>query len=69
MTVHSNDGISWLTKLERLGEKSAGDKQMMFNNLGHLLNINMLKEQFRRLDRNKAVGIDGVTKASYEEKP
>lgn len=67
MTVLSNDGQSWLTKLERLGEKSACDKQLVFNNLGHLLNVDMLKEQFHRLDRNKAVGIDGVTKAAYEE--
>ncbi|MER2475073.1 hypothetical protein ABR965_22680 [Photorhabdus laumondii] len=43
MTVHSNDGLSWLTKLERIGEKSAGNKQRVFNNLGHLLNSDMLK--------------------------
>ncbi|UYM15119.1 group II intron reverse transcriptase/maturase [Endozoicomonas euniceicola] len=68
MTVLSNDGQSWLTKLERIGEKSAYDRQMVFNNLGHLLNVNMLKGQFFRLDGNKAVGIDRVTKAAYGEK-
>lgn len=67
MTVLSNDGISWLTKLERIGEKSAGNQQQVFNNLGHLLNSGMLKGQFRRLDGNKAVGIDRVTKAAYGE--
>ncbi|MEW9891300.1 MAG: group II intron reverse transcriptase/maturase [Candidatus Symbiodolus clandestinus] len=67
MTVLSNDGISWLTKLERIGEKSACNKQQVFNNLGHLLNSNMLKGQFQRLDGNKAVGIDRVTKAAYGE--
>jgi len=65
MTVHSNDGFSWLTKLERLGEKSAKCKQLVFNNLGHLLDGTMLKGQFQRLDGSKAVGIDGVTKAAY----
>ncbi|MCC8367501.1 hypothetical protein J8V57_14685 [Xenorhabdus sp. PB61.4] len=45
MTVHSNDGISWLTKLEHIGEKSAGNKQQAFNSLGHLLNCDMLKGQ------------------------
>ena len=65
MTVHSIDGQSWLTKLERIGEKSACDKQTVFNNLGHLLNADMLKGQFQRLDGKKAVGIDGVTKATY----
>lgn len=68
MTVLSNDGISWLTKLERIGEKSAGNQQQVFNNLGHLLNSGMLKGQFQRLDGNKAVGIDRVTKAAYGEK-
>ncbi len=67
MTVHSDDGLSWLTKLERIGEKSAGNKQRVFNNLGHLLNSDMLKGQFLRLDGNKAVGIDRMTKAAYGE--
>jgi RNA-directed DNA polymerase len=64
MTVLSNDGISWLTKLERIGEKSACNKQQVFNNLGTLLNSNM-KGQFQRLDGTKAVGIDRVTKVAY----
>ncbi len=67
MTVLSNDGISWLTKLERIGEKSACNKQQLFNNLGHLLSSDMLKGQFQRLDGSKAVGIDCVTKAAYGE--
>ncbi|USE37175.1 reverse transcriptase domain-containing protein [Endozoicomonas sp. SCSIO W0465] len=65
MTVLSNDGQSWLTKLERIGEKSAYDRQMVFNNLGHLLNVDMLKEQFHWLNGNKAVGIDRETKETY----
>ncbi len=67
MTVHSKDGPSWLTKLERIGEKSASNKQQVFNNLGHLLNSDMLKGQFLRLDGSKAVGIDRMTKAAYGE--
>ncbi|MDE9475428.1 group II intron reverse transcriptase/maturase [Xenorhabdus bovienii] len=67
MTVHSNDGLSWLTKLERIGKKSAGNKQQVFNNLGHLLNVDMLKGQFLRLDGSKAVGIDRMTKTAYGE--
>ncbi len=47
MTVHSNDGVSWLTKLERIGKKSANDKQQVFNNLGHLLNSDMLIPELR----------------------
>ena len=65
MTVHSKDRISWLTKLERIGELSAQDRQLVFNNIGHLINVDMLKEQYWLLDGNKAIGIDKVTKASY----
>jgi group II intron reverse transcriptase/maturase len=68
MTVRSKDRASWLTKLERIGKLSAQNRQMVFNNIGHLLNADMLKEQFQRLDGNKAIGIDKVTKADYGEK-
>jgi len=67
MTVHSNDRASWLTKLERIGELSAQNREMIFNNIGHLVNADMLKEQYQRLDGKKAVGIDKVTKADYGE--
>jgi hypothetical protein len=42
MTVH-RDRISWLTKLERIGELSAQDRQLVFNNIGHMINVDMLK--------------------------
>lgn len=65
MSVHSVDRETWLTKLERIGKLSAGDAGMIFNNLGHILNADMLKEQYRKLDSKKAVGIDGLTKQLY----
>lgn len=65
MTVHSKDRTSWLTKLERLGALSATDPNLVFNNIGHIINADMLKEQYQRLDGKKAVGIDGVTKTEY----
>ena len=37
----------------------------MFNNMGHHINMPLLKEMYRQLERKKAVGIDGETKASY----
>ncbi len=67
MTVLSNDGKSWLTKLKRIGEKSACDWSIVFSNPGHLIDHDMLKEQFRRLSGNKAVGVDRVTKAEGGE--
>ena len=67
MTVLSLDGKSSSTKLERIGEVSAANRDMVFNNLGHLINIELLRETYRRLDAKKAVGIDGVTKEKYGE--
>lgn len=67
MTIHSNDGISGLTKLERISERSANDKELVFNNLGHLINVDLLKELYHQLDGNKAVGTDSVTKTIYGE--
>ncbi|MEM1243757.1 MAG: group II intron reverse transcriptase/maturase [Pseudomonadota bacterium] len=68
MAVHSNDGLAWLTKLERIGELSARTPNIIFNNIGYILSAEMLKQQFHQLDGNKAVGIDKVTKAYYGEK-
>lgn len=65
MAVHSNDGTTWLTKLNRIGELSANDKNMVFNNIGHLITADMLKEQYHELDGKKAIGIDKVTKLIY----
>lgn len=65
MTIHSNDGPSGLTKLDRISERSAADKDIVFNNLGHLINVSLLRELYHQLDGNKAVGTDNVTKLSY----
>lgn len=67
MTVHSNDRKSWLTKLERIGEISANNPSIIFNNIGHVIDADMLGEQYQRLDGKKAIGIDKVTKVAYGE--
>lgn len=67
MTIHSNDGLSGSTKLDRISERSAKDKYAMFNNLGHLLNLDLLKELYHQLDGSKAVGVDRITKVKYGE--
>jgi RNA-directed DNA polymerase len=65
MSIHSEDGNTWLTKLERIGKISAEDKKTVFNNLGHIINADMLKEQYRLLSPKKAIGIDKMTKERY----
>jgi len=65
MTVHSLDGKSWLTKLERIGELAKVSKDVVFNNIGHCIDVNMLKKIYYQIDSRKAIGIDGVTKDDY----
>lgn len=65
MIVHSEDEETWLTKLERIGKLAAIDKDIVFNNIGHIINIEMLRGIYQELDGQKAIGIDGVTKERY----
>ena len=66
MTVHSIDSIkTGQTKLERLGERAASQKETVFNNLGHILDKELLKQIYQQVENKKAVGIDGVTKETY----
>jgi len=65
MTVHSKDGKQQTTKLERIGKLAETNKEIVFNNLEHAIDLDLLRESYRQLDRKKAVGIDGVTKGAY----
>jgi RNA-directed DNA polymerase len=65
MTVHSKDGTTWKTKLNRIGQLSMRDKDLVFNNLGQLITVEMLKDLYKQLESKKAVGIDEVTKEEY----
>lgn len=56
------------TKLERVMERSKQDRGAEFNNLGHIIDTNLLRECYRSLDGSKAVGIDKVTKEEYGKK-
>jgi hypothetical protein len=65
MSVLSNDGSTWSMKLQRIGELSARDKGLVFNNLGHMISVDWLRELYRQLDGTKAIGIDGMTKERH----
>jgi len=54
------------TKLGRIEEKSAGNPEMVFTSLYHLINEEMLRECHKEMDGDKATGVDRVTKAEYE---
>jgi RNA-directed DNA polymerase len=53
------------TKLKRIAWLSASDPQKQFDCLMHYFNEESLAACFHELDEDKAVGIDGVTKAQY----
>ena len=65
MVTHSTGDGKQKTKLERIGERAASYPDTVFNNLGHVVDIDLLRESYQNLDWKKAVGIDGVTKAAY----
>lgn len=53
------------TKLARISQLSSENPDMVFTSIGHLINKEMLKDCHEKMDGNKAVGIDGVTKEEY----
>ena len=55
------------TKLARISQMSRGDPKLIFTSIGHLINKEMLKSCHEAMDGTKAKGIDGVSKADYEE--
>jgi len=66
MIVHSKDEGKRKTKLERIGKLAKEQKDIIFNNLGHIVDLTLLRECYHQLNGKKAVGIDGVTKDIYE---
>lgn len=65
MFTHSKGENQKKTKLDRIGELAISQKDVVFNNLGHVIDIELLTECYQQLDGKKAVGIDGVTKEAY----
>ena len=55
------------TKLERIAEISKQRPKEIFTSIYHLINKELLLQCHKELDGKKAKGIDGVTKAEYEE--
>lgn len=53
------------TKLRLISQMARNDKNCKFSNLIHLVNEESLRECFKRLAKDKAAGIDRVTKEEY----
>ncbi|QDQ38949.1 group II intron reverse transcriptase/maturase [Legionella geestiana] len=68
MTVQTADGKQQTTKLECISRRARLQKDTVFNNIGHALDIDLLRECYQELDGKKATGIDKVTKEAYGKK-
>jgi group II intron reverse transcriptase/maturase len=55
------------TKQERIAELANRSPQMAFTSLAYLMDIDWLKEAYRRTRKDGAVGVDGVTADEYEQ--
>lgn len=63
--MHRNRN-TWV-KLSSIIRYARKNPEMQFTSLAHLLDEEFLRDCYRGLDRNKAVGIDGVTWEKYGE--
>jgi len=64
MRTSDSPGITE-TKLRRIAWLSEQDRHRQFDNLIHHVNESSLKECFYHLSGDRAVGVDGITKAEY----
>ena len=57
-------GENW-HKLSLISGHAARDHDFQFTSLAHILNVNFLEDCYRSLNRNRAVGVDGVSWEDY----
>ena len=55
------------TGLERISELATQDPKLVFTSIYHFINVNLLRQCHKEMDGKKAVGVDEMTKAEYEE--
>ncbi len=63
---YTDIGITW-QKLSLISGHAQRDPDFQFTSLAHLLNIEYLRDCYKSLNRNKAVGIDNVSWEEYGE--
>ena len=64
--MHRNSTIV-STKQERIAGLAKQSPQMAFTSLAYLMDIDWLKEAYRRTRKDGAVGVDGMTADEYEQ--
>ncbi len=62
-----NKTNAWLMKLQRIEARSRAYPDELFNNVFHIIGVDMLRAIYCDMPSNKAIGIDGVSKDVYGE--
>lgn len=65
--LHTEVGASMETKLTRIAEIAKERPKEKFTSLAHHINVDLLLMCHIEMQGNKAAGVDGITKAKYEE--
>ena len=58
-------GTLILNRWQRISLRTDKDTSCVFNNLLHHINVQTLREAYNAMDKNKALGVDRVSKESY----
>ena len=53
------------TQLQKIAEQAANYPDMIFNNLYHRINVDLLREAYRLTRKDSSPGVDGVTAGEY----
>src|SRR5215813_8989856 len=61
----TSSSLTITTQLQRLAEQAKQYPAMVFTTLAHLMDVDFLREAYRRTRKDSAPGIDGVTAATY----
>ncbi len=61
-----SDGITVLSRLDRISQRATAKPKSVFNNLFSLMTYELLWLAWRKLKRGKTPGVDGVTDKQYE---
>lgn len=65
MSVQTDYENNKTTNLDRIGKRAKFRPETVFNNIGYVVDLNLLRESYHQLDGKKAVGTDRVTKEIY----
>ena len=67
LSIHRDGRKIMDTRLARISQLSCENPNMVFTSIGHMIDKRLLRQCHAKMDGNKAVGIDGITKEDYEE--